>query len=348
MDAVLEFFADDPEGGNDPVAHSTISASYGEKLSECVACGGREIAPWRAKRFQYTQARHQEKFDIYRCGDCGTGFLNPPPHVQWLKAIYQYSGHGLTQPITLDEVLAREARFPNSILDAERMARHADELNATGNKTALDIGSGFGFYTQALRERDYRTVSINPGQYENAVFRQLNGDDPIPVMLEDFHATEPFGAVMMSQVLEHLLEPERAIRKVASMLTAGGILACAVPNFESFAVRLLGTRDNACLWVPEHVNYFTADGLKILLEKNGFQVVRTEQITRIPVERMSRRFRMGRKLAPTLEAMAARAQEPIARAMNGLGMGIYLNIYAVKSWRGLSSRSGQSMDEGTR
>jgi 2-polyprenyl-3-methyl-5-hydroxy-6-metoxy-1,4-benzoquinol methylase len=348
VDTVLEFFAEGPEGGNNPAAPSTNFANYGEILSECVACGSREIAPWRTKRFQYTQAHSQEKFDIYRCNDCGTGFLNPPPHVQWLKAIYQYSGHGLTQPITLGEVLAREARFPNSTLDAERMARCADQLNATGNKTALDIGSGFGFYTQALRKLDYRTVSINPGQYENAVFKQLNGDDPIPVMLEDFHAKEPFGIVMMSQVLEHLLEPERAIRKVASMLTAGGILACAVPNFESFAVRLLGTRDNACLWVPEHVNYFTADGLKMLLENNGFQVVRTEQVTRIPVERMSRRFRMGGKLASMLETMAVRVQEPIGRAMNGLGMGIYLNIYAVKSWRGLSSRSGQSMDEEAR
>lgn len=330
MDTVLEFFADGSEDGNNPEAPSTNAASYGEMLSACVACGGRGIASWRTKRFQYTQAHSQEEFGIYRCDTCGTGFLNPPPHVQWLKAIYQYSGHGLTRPITLNEVLAREARFPNSTLDAERMARHADRLNATGNKAALDIGSGFGFYTQALRKRGYSTVSINPGQYENAVFRQLNGDDPVPVMLEDFHATEPFGVVMMSQVLEHLLEPDRAIRKVASMLAPGGILACAVPNFESFAVRLLGARENACLWVPEHVNYFTADGLRLLLNGNGFKVIRAEQVTRLPVDGLSRRMKLGKKMTSMLETVAARVQGPAGAIMNALGMGIYVNVYAVK------------------
>ncbi len=309
---------------------TAIPAMYGDTLHQCVACGGKDIHFWRMKRFQYTASHAQEEFHIYRCSSCQTGFLNRPPHLKWLQSIYQYSGQALTQPITLKEVLAREAASPNCLVDAQRMSRLADQMNLSANKTALDVGSGFGFYTQALRDSGYRTVSINPGTYENEVFKELNGDGPIPVMLEDFEDAEPFGIVMMSQVLEHILEPDRAIKKASGLLSRGGILACAVPNFDSITVKLMGTRDNACLWVPEHVNYFTVDGLEALLEQNGFRLVKVEQITRVPFNALSKRLRLQGKMASLVNALVKPMQVPFASLMNFLGMGIYINVYAVK------------------
>jgi hypothetical protein len=150
---------------------SAASGIYGDILRECVACRAEKIRYWGQKNFHYTESAKHKEFHIYRCESCGTGFLNRPPHVQWLQSIYQYSGQALTQAITLEDVLAREDAFPNCKVDAERMSQQANGLNNSGNDRALDIGSGFGFYTQALRKAGYRTVSINPGKYENEVFR---------------------------------------------------------------------------------------------------------------------------------------------------------------------------------
>ncbi len=330
MGGALERSSDGERNGKDRVVSSTAGC-YGEMLDACVACGSHEIHLWRTKRSPYADDLSSHEFGIYLCASCGTGFLNPPPSLSWLKSIYQYSGHGLTEPITLSEILAREARFPNSTVDAERMAYNADHLNHAGEKTALDIGSGFGFYTRALRERGYQTISVNPGQYENAVFKEMNGDEPLPILLEDFHDGGPFGVVMMSQVLEHLLEPDRAVQKVASLLVPGGALACAVPNFNSLTVKLIGTRDNACLWVPEHVNYFTVSGLKRLLENNGFKVVKAEQISRIPLYGLLRRLKAKGKLASLIEILISHLQAPFGWVLNLLGIGIYINIYAIKS-----------------
>ncbi|MGZ5009846.1 MAG: class I SAM-dependent methyltransferase [Methylobacter sp.] len=309
---------------------STASGIYGEILRECVACRAEKIRYWRQKNFHYTQSASNKEFHIYRCEKCGTGFLNRPPHVKWLESIYQYSGQALTQAITLEDVLAREKVFPNCTVDAERMSRQAHQFNKSGNDRALDIGSGFGFYTQALRKAGYRTVSINPGKYENEVFRNLNGDEPIDVMFEHYDSSEPFGVVMMSQVLEHLLEPDNAIGKVADLLAPGGVLACAVPNYDSFLVKLLGTKDNACLWVPEHVNYFTEDGLKALMARNGFKVVKVEQITRIPFNALSKRLRLKGRSAAVVDAWVKSLQAPFVRLMHHFGLGIYINLYAVK------------------
>ncbi len=309
---------------------SAVSEIYGETLNECVACNAGKIRYWRQKNFQYTENVSHEEFHIYRCENCGTGFLNRPPHVKWLQSIYQYSGQALTQPITLADVLAREDEFPNCKVDAERMSEHANRLNSSANRCALDIGSGFGFYTQALRKAGYGTVSINPGKYENEVFKSLNGDEPIEMMFENYDPSQQFGVVVMSQVLEHMLEPNRAINKVASLLASGGVLACAVPNYDSFLVKLLGTKDNACLWVPEHVNFFTESGLKLLAERNGFHVVKMEQITRIPFNSLSRRLRLTGKAAALADGLVKFLQIPFAGLMNFLGLGIYINLYAVK------------------
>lgn len=309
---------------------SAVSGIYGDILRECVACRAEKIRYWRQKNFHYTESAKHNEFHIYRCESCGTGFLNRPPHMQWLQSIYQYSGQALTQAITLEEVLAREDAFPNCKVDAERMSQQAHLFNSSGNDRALDIGAGFGFYTQALRKSGYRTVSINPGKYENEVFRNLNGDEPLAVMFEDYQALEPFGVVMMSQVLEHLLEPDNAISKVAGLLATGGVLACAVPNYDSFLVKLLGTRDNACLWVPEHVNYFTENGLKALMERNGFRVVKVAQVTRIPFNALSKRLRLKGKAAAVVDGWAKSLQAPFAGLMHYFGLGIYINLYAVK------------------
>jgi SAM-dependent methyltransferase len=309
---------------------SAVSEIYGDVLHECVACRAEKISYWRQKNFQYTQSASHKEFHIYRCESCGTGFLNRPPHVQWLQSIYQYSGQALTQAITLEDVLAREAEFPNCKVDAERMSHQANRFNNSGNGQALDIGSGFGFYTQALRKTGYRTVSINPGKYENEVFRNLNGDEPLAVMFENYQPSGQFGVVMMSQVLEHLLEPDQAISKVSDLLAPGGVLACAVPNYDSFLVKLLGTKDNACLWVPEHVNYFTGKGLKALVERNGFRVVKVEQITRIPFNALSKRLRLKGRPAAVVDGLVKFLQIPFAGLMHYFGLGIYINLYAVK------------------
>ncbi|TAL51489.1 MAG: class I SAM-dependent methyltransferase [Methylovulum sp.] len=307
-----------------------VSGIYGDVLHECVACRTQKIRYWRRKSFQYTHGDSRKAFDIYRCENCGTGFLNRPPHSKWLQSIYQYSGQALTQATTLADVLDREAEYPNCTVDAARMSRQAERFNGSDNRQALDIGSGFGFYTQALRRVGYQTVSINPGRYENEVFKCLNGDEPLPVMFENYQPSGQFGVVMMSQVLEHLLEPDKAIGKVSGLLAPGGVLACAVPNYASFLVKLLGTKDNACLWVPEHVNYFTEEGLIALLERNGFRIVKVEQITRVPFNALSKRLRLEGRLAAIVDRWVKRLQSPFSGFMNLLGLGIYINLYAVK------------------
>jgi len=82
--------------------------------------------------------------------------------------------------------------------------------------------------------------------------------------------------------------------------------------------------------VPEHVNYFTEHGLTALLERNGLQVLKVEQITRVPFNALSRRLGLRGKPAGLANALVRLAQQPFARLINALGLGIYINLYAIK------------------
>jgi 2-polyprenyl-3-methyl-5-hydroxy-6-metoxy-1,4-benzoquinol methylase len=301
--------------------------TYGPKFEACVACGSSSIARWATKSFAYTQGNDAQPFEIDRCHSCGTGFLNPPPSSDYLSAIYAFSGHGLTAPVTLESVLADEREFPNATLDAERLVRIGGEFSRAETRASLDVGSGMGFITREMRRQGWDPVSINPGEFENEVFEAMNGYRPFIGMLGDYLPDHKFGLIALSQVLEHMVRPQSEIHRLSKMLAPGGVLALAVPNFSSAVVALPGTRENGCLWAPEHVNYFTVEGMRRLVRNANLEVCDEAQVTRVRYNAISRRVPFAQGL---MRAFVKYGQRPIGAMVNRLGKGLYLNVYARK------------------
>lgn len=195
--------------------------------------------------------------------------------------------------------------------------------------TALDIGSGFGFFTKAAIENGFDVTAINPSRWENDVFEQMNGFRPIEKFIEDVELDKEFDLIIMSQVLEHLDDIDNILKKIKSLMTENGVLVIAVPNIDSFLVKLLGTRDNSCLWVPEHLNYFSKKGLMTYLNRLGFRVLRYQQISRIPYNFLS--IRLGLSRCSTLREICNKTvqiiQRPILKSVDALGLGLYHNIW---------------------
>lgn len=298
---------------------------------ECVACGSSAIAPWKKKQ------KDNVVFAIWRCLDCETGFLNPPPNLDWLKSVYARSGHGLTCPISLEDILVNESEFPNSTIDAERMIGRAATLLPAGASAALhafDIGSGYGFFSAAALRYGFTVTAINPSKWENDVFEHMNHFRPIEAIFEEsdiYDKLEMFNLVIMSQVLEHIHDPFTLISHVNKLLKSDGVVAIAVPNFKSIRVKILGERDNSCLWVPEHLTYFTFNGLEQLLRRAGFGIVEYRSVGRIPSYRVSNKLKLGGVFRTVTNTIIQYGQLAPLFFCNVLGMGFYLNVWAKKS-----------------
>ena len=74
--------------------------------------------------------------------------------------------------------MASEVEFPNSTVDARRLVSYAKELLGPcqeGKAKALDIGSGYGFFSRAALEQGFQVMAVNPARAENRIFQQLNG-----------------------------------------------------------------------------------------------------------------------------------------------------------------------------
>ena len=288
---------------------------FSPPINKCIACGSPEILPMGKRE------KDGIKYNIWKCKACGCGFLNPRPTREWLEMIYSKSGHGLTAPISFDDVLAAEREYPNATVDAARLVGRAKELlPEEKGLTALDIGSGYGFFTAAALRAGFQVTAVNPSGWENNVFQQMNGFRPIESFFEDVDFTQQFDLVILSQVLEHIDEPLGMLSRVRSILSPHGIVAIAVPNFDSYWVKIF-KRDGGVIWVPEHLNCFSKKSLTMLLSRAGFDVVRYQAISRFPYFYLSDRFHLSGLPRIICNVFVKIAQDIPHRIVNSIGLG---------------------------
>lgn len=133
----------------------------------------------------------------------------------------------------------------------------------------LDVGAGDGRLVALLRHHGYEAIGVEPFAEQAAV------PGLAPVALEDA-SLPPASAdvVVLWHVLEHLDDPGRALDLVAPALKDGGRLVIAVPRLDSLQARI-GADRWFHLDVPRHAVHFSAEGLRRLLERKGFTVIRT-------------------------------------------------------------------------
>jgi ubiquinone/menaquinone biosynthesis C-methylase UbiE len=114
-----------------------------------------------------------------------------------------------------------------------------------------------------------------------------------------------FDAVIFSEVLEHLVEPGAALKKVARFVRPGGLLLASSPNISHWRVvreLIMGRFDLADQGVFDrtHLRWFTPHSFADMAEKAGFDILelgpvtafspRTELISRLTSGRFDHLF----------------------------------------------------------
>lgn len=287
-----------------------------ERLRQCPVCAG-AIAPWRSKTGEGVDWR------IDRCGGCGFAFVNPRPDLGWLMRYYEGTASLGGGPETLEGVLADEKASPNSTRDAEAMLKTIVRLAGGGNgKRMLDVGSGYGFFTAEAQRQGFVVESIELGTKQREISQAMTGVVPQDVPFEELALSGPaFDVVLMSQILEHAHDIGRWMDKCRALLAPGGLLAIALPNFDSLARQLLQERE-PFISPPEHLNFFTANSLGRLVGGHGFRVEATEWVTRVP------RASLARRLPGALVPAAALVADGVTGLIDTARMGSVLRLYA--------------------
>jgi methionine biosynthesis protein MetW len=145
----------------------------------------------------------------------------------------------------------------------------------------LDVGCADGDVGRLLQETGNRVSGLDRDEEaaEKAradLGRVVVADLDTSSLLDHFEAAS-FDVVVLADVLEHLREPERALREATELLREGGRLVLSVPNVAHGALRLAllqgrWTYTAAGLLDRTHLHFFTRTSLLQLLEGVGLAV----------------------------------------------------------------------------
>ena len=130
-----------------------------------------------------------------------------------------------------------------------------------------------------------------------------------------------FDVVLLSQVLEHVTDPEQVVRNIHTVLDKNGIAAIGVPHFGSALSRIQGKKD-MYISPPEHLNFFSKQGLISLFTRNNFKLEYLETVSKVNRGRIEDTIRM-----PLIPNVVWGALYGTLAIFELFGMGMVLNAY---------------------
>jgi len=229
----------------------------------------------------------QDEWTVYKCSDCGLGFLDPRPDQSELQELYRndyFSSH-YDEGLKIDspEMRRRISQEDHRIKFFRNLKRHGK---------VLDIGCGMGYFLYACRKHGYE-VKGQDVSGDSAFY--VRSELKIPVttgQIEEIDIEDnSMDIITMWHSLEHTPDPRKHLKKAWNWLKPDGLLIVDVPNHEGVDAIKMWTKWNG--WsLPYHLYHFTPDTLTDMLSQYGFRTVRTkdyhseyvkEKLKKIPV-----------------------------------------------------------------
>lgn len=212
---------------------------------------------------------HVSHYALRACPQCQIEFLDPQPDDSVLAAIY---GHTYFLGESSPAAAARRSKMKSAT-----GALYLDTLAALAppeNRHLLEIGCGHGEVLREARQRGFRVSGIEMSAHAAAIANQYLGAQTVSAgTLETLPAAQdPFGAVLAADVIEHVRDPEDWLLRICAMLVPGGALLLITPSLDSWTRRLL--RRHWMEYKVEHLFYFSAASLRLLLQRCGFDEIR--------------------------------------------------------------------------
>lgn len=231
------------------------------RIESCPVCGhadGREVlrAPDRLHG-------RNEQYTLARCEVCSLVWLKEPPkpeemHKHYTAAYNEFIAAG-----------GEKARDRWNVRK-ETLARHKQA------GVLLDLGCSSGSFLTSMRGRSWNLYGIEMSP-ESANVAAINsgGEIFVGTILNAPFGQEMFDVVTCFDVLEHLQEPVKVMKKVAGWLKPNGIFFVQVPNIDSAEARIFG-RYWQGLELPRHLFHYSPDSLRRVAEIAGLDELSIE------------------------------------------------------------------------
>ena len=216
--------------------------------------------------------------DVMQCTACGQPQLSPLPTEQELSSYYateyRKGGRYGADAADLSAFPKDNLYFYNRGASITELLRSRVPATTSGLRI-LDVGAGYGhiLHMLGLAFPGTHRLAIELSEPCVAHMRQI-GVEVMEGTLESElpSLNEPFDIIVLSHVLEHLLNPVTILGQLRTHLRPGGLLYVEVPHVSPDA---LGRYPDSP-WAPRHdephLTFFGAGELTRVLERAGLRV----------------------------------------------------------------------------
>lgn len=138
----------------------------------------------------------------------------------------------------------------------------------------LNIGSGTSQFNKIISSLDnvdvYNADILIENEDNHNKWCDLNQQDPIPY-------TEKFDVVLAQEVIEHIENPWKFVRDIASSLEKGGYIIISTPNVASLQSKIKFLFSSHFAWftpecLPYHINPIPYWEMEVIAERTGFEM----------------------------------------------------------------------------
>jgi SAM-dependent methyltransferase len=245
--------------------------------TKCCFCGtfdnSSEVFPanfdsesFSAEIFSARRVPDRRYFRWVSCKSCGQ-YRSDPVEPLDLEALYTESTFDYS-----DESKSLEKTYLNLI---------SSGIGRVKGKSILEIGGGNGFVLDlALRKGSGKVLGVEPSTH--AVESASEAVKPFMITSMFKRGVVPdgsFDCAAMFHVLDHLPEPLETLEAINEALKPGGVVVIAVHNVNSWSAKLF--KSKSPIFDVEHTYLYSGDTAVRLLQKAGFEKVRTRSYVNI-------------------------------------------------------------------
>lgn len=148
----------------------------------------------------------------------------------------------------------------------------------------LEIGCATGYFSKELVKRNCEVWGVEIDKKAAKIAKRylkeiFIGD--VDDIGESTFRKNFFDYILLQDVLEHIVYPEKVMRKIKPYLKNGGKIIISTPNFSHISILLsLFTGDfyynDKGLMDKTHVHFFTEKSLKKMLQEEGFKITKID------------------------------------------------------------------------
>ena len=233
----------------------------------CKFCSSNDT---RISNGQRKVAYDGDLFEFIRCKRCTSYFLVPNLTEMQLEKLYSSEYIEANDPAS--DIERDESRF----LDVSAFL-HA--FNGDSTTRFLDYGCGIdSLPIMTAKSLGFESYGM---EYESEIRAIANKKSEVPIFSkEDFLGSDlTFDVIFLGDVIEHLVEPQADLAQISNKLRSGGVIYIQGPLQGSgtllhAVVRVLAyfTKNRLSNYPPYHVNLFSLNGMKLLIESCGLEV----------------------------------------------------------------------------